>query len=95
MTNVSLDSSQMIKQMGMIDQGRSEVHLTFDKSFYNQSEVAVIHARIDNSKCDKQLNEIVVKLTRSIEYLSQPNETSQIYDVLAEQKFDGAPERAI
>lgn len=95
MTNVSLDSSQMIKQMGMIEQGVSEAHVTFDKSFYRQSDVALIKARIDNSKCDKELKEIVVRLTRSIEYLSLPGSVSQIYDVLTEQKFDGVGERSL
>jgi len=37
----------------------------------------------------------VVKLTRSIEYLSLPNTTSQIYDVLAEQRFEGVPAHTI
>lgn len=95
MTNVSLDSSQMIKQMGLVEQGRSEAHVTFNKSFYNQGDVATIQARVDNSKCDKDLKEVLVQLTRSIEWLSLPGETGHIYDVIAEQKYEGVSANAI
>jgi hypothetical protein len=42
MTNIKLDSSEMVKQMGIIDQGQSIAHVTFDKSFYQENEVAGI-----------------------------------------------------
>jgi len=79
----------------MVEQGRSEAHVTFDKSFYNQNDVAIMNVRIDNSKCDKILKEIKVQFTRSIEYLSAPKDTTQIYCVLAEQIFEGVGERMI
>jgi hypothetical protein len=60
MTNISLDSSQMIKQLGLIEKGRAEAHVTFDKSFFKQGEVVSMQAVIDNSKCDKDLTEILV-----------------------------------
>ncbi len=60
MKNIQLDSSQMIKEMGMVDKGWSEAHVTFEKSFYSEGDVAIIKAMIDNSKCDKALEFIQV-----------------------------------
>ncbi len=95
MTNIQLDSSQVIKQLGLIEQGRAEAHVTFDKSFYKQGDIAVMKAVIDNSKCDKALTEILVQLIRSIDYLSLPGKTTNIKDVVAEQRFEGVPANQI
>jgi len=77
----------MIKQMGLIEKGRSEAHLTLDKNFFKQGDIATIKARLDNSKCDKDLTEIFVQLTRSIDYLSSPGKVSNIHEAITEQRF--------
>jgi hypothetical protein len=85
----------MIKQFGLVEKGRSEAHITFDKSFFKQGDVVNMEAVIDNSKCDKDLTEILVQLTRSIEYLSFFGKTTNIRDVIVEQKFEGVPANTI
>jgi len=90
MTNISLNSSQVIKQLGLIEKGRSDVVVTFDKSFYNEGDIASMKVLVDNTKCDKDNTEILVQLVRVIDYLSMPGKVSQIRDVVAERRFDGA-----
>ena len=48
-----------------------------------------MNTKIDNSKCEKELIEILVQLTRSIDYLSLPGKVSNIHEVLTEQLFEG------
>ena len=69
------------------------MHVTFDKTFFAQNEIALIHMKIDNAACDKELRDITVKLVRSIEYLSLPTKTEYLYDVLNEETFPGCDAR--
>jgi len=69
------------------------VHVTFDKTFFSQNEIALLHLRLDNAACDKEIKDITIRLVRSIEYLSLPTKTEYIYDVLNEETFPGCNAR--
>jgi len=90
---VNIHAGEVVKSLGMIDQGRSEAFVTFAKTFFSQNELALINVRLDNMTCDKELKDINVKLVRSIEYLSLPTKTEYIYDVLNEETFYGVQAR--
>ncbi len=51
-TNVSIHSGDVIKSMGVIDKGASAAHVTFEKSFYSQGEIAVVTCKLDNTNCE-------------------------------------------
>jgi len=90
---VNIHAGEVIKSMGLIDQGKSEVFVTFAKTFFSQNELALINVRLDNLSCDRDLKDITLKLVRSIEYLSLPTKTEYIYDVLNEETFPGVEAR--
>ncbi len=49
LNNITLESGQVIKAMGLVNEGTASIKASFDKNYYNQGETAVAKVFIDNT----------------------------------------------
>lgn len=55
-----------IKTLFFVRQGPSKINFTLQKDTFYANEKAVIQCEVDNSRCDKDIKEIKIKLRRNI-----------------------------
>lgn len=87
--NMTLETSQIIKNLGIMNEGSANVRATFDKNFYNQGEAAVIKLFIDNSLCKKAIKSITVVLMRQVEYEKKPTVIKKFRHFMNEEVLSG------
>ena len=62
--NVSVSMEKNIKTLWFVRQGPCKIDVTLEKSAVGANTEAVVICALDNSRCDKDIKEIKVKLRR-------------------------------
>eukprot|EP00350_Pseudokeronopsis_sp_OXSARD2_P012064 CAMPEP_0170560668 /NCGR_PEP_ID=MMETSP0211-20121228/50263_1 /TAXON_ID=311385 /ORGANISM="Pseudokeronopsis sp., Strain OXSARD2" /LENGTH=86 /DNA_ID=CAMNT_0010875159 /DNA_START=482 /DNA_END=742 /DNA_ORIENTATION=+ len=79
--------SKDIKTVGIFNNGKTDVQLKFNKNAFDQNESAKILANIDNTHCEKDINEIEVRIVRYLHCKNRKTSTLKYNETLVKRVY--------